>query len=118
MQAPFEADAQMKQLIVEGRVSGAIAEDGDLVVLGVPHILSKIKLDTADLKKSTCQYFELEELRRGNYESSIAAGEHSNYLPEISCFLGNDYVDNIPGIGSAAVFGTRGRNNRQSIIDS
>ena len=117
VQAPFEADAQMKQLITEGRASGAITEDGDLVVLEVPHILSSTKLDTSDPKKSTCQYFELGALKQGKYASAIAEGDRSNYLPEISCFLGNDYIDNIPNVGSATLFGTGGRSNQKAIID-
>ena len=46
VQAPFEADAQMKQVIEEGGASTAITEDGDLVVFETPHILCKAKIDT------------------------------------------------------------------------
>ncbi|KAL7527054.1 hypothetical protein ACHAXR_001776 [Thalassiosira sp. AJA248-18] len=41
VQAPFEADPQMKQLINEGRAAAAITEDGDLVVYEVPRIMSE-----------------------------------------------------------------------------
>ena len=53
VQAPFEADAQMKQIIEEGRATAAITEDGDLIVYEVPHIFSKTVLNIKDPSKST-----------------------------------------------------------------
>lgn len=41
--APFEVDAQMKQLFSEGRVDAVITEDGDLIVYQCSCILSKFQ---------------------------------------------------------------------------
>jgi len=65
IQAPFEADVQIKQIIAERRATAAITEDGDLVVFGVPCILSQTKIDTLAPDKSTCQYFSQDELKSG-----------------------------------------------------
>ena len=119
VQAPFEADAQIKQLILEGTVDAAITEDGDLVVFGVPSILSMTKIDTLDPEKSDCDFFNIDDLKSGNYDSPIAEGNRSDYLAEISCLLGNDYIDNIPGIGPTAVYGTHKnkKQNKGALID-
>lgn len=119
VQAPFEADAQMKQLILEGRASGAITEDGDMVVFGVPHILTHLKFDLLAPENSDCQHFDIEKLKAGEYESPIAVGKRVEYLAVISCLLGNDYIDNIPGVGPAKVFGTsKNAKNQLAIIDT
>ncbi|KAL9188999.1 hypothetical protein ACHAXT_011489 [Thalassiosira profunda] len=118
VQAPFEADAQLKQLIVEGAATAAITEDGDLVVFGTPHILSQAKIDTKRPEKSDCQYFEQEKLKSGEYNSPISVGERHDYLAEISCLLGNDFVDRKRGHGPATVFATGGRSSRVAVIDS
>lgn len=118
-QAPFEADAEMKQIIMEGGASAAITEDGDLVVFDVEHILSQTKIDTLAPKDSTCQYFDMKELKDGAYDSPIAIGRRSEFLAEISCLSGNDYIDNIYNIGSAAIFGThKKRKDQKALIDS
>ncbi len=54
----------MKQVINEGRVRAAITEDGDLVVFKTPCILSKSKIDTTHPTKITCQYFNLDKLKK------------------------------------------------------
>lgn len=118
VQAPFEADAQMTELINEGRASAAITEDGDLVVYETTRILSQTKIDTKDPKKSTCQLFELEKLKRGEYNAEIAVGQRSEYLAEISCFLGNDYIGNMPQVGSAKLFANGQYGKKEAIIDS
>ena len=119
VQAPFEADAQIKQIINEGRATAAITEDGDLVVFEVPFIMSQAKITTLDPKESTCQYFQLSELKGGVYDSAIALGCRSQYLAEISCLSGNDYIANIPDVGPAKIFGShKGRKNQSALIDS
>ena len=119
VQAPFEADAQIKQVINEGRATAAITEDGDLIVFGVPHILSQTKIDTREPEKSTCQYFDVKELKAGSYNSPLAIGRRSEFLPEISCLSGNDYINNLPNIGPASIFGThKNRTNQTALIDS
>ena len=119
VQAPFEADAQIKQIISEGRATAAITEDGDLIVLGVPHILSQAKIDTLAPENSTCQYFDIEKLKDGSYDSLLEEGRRSEFLPEISCLSGNDYINNVHNVGPAAIFGThKSRTNQTALIDS
>lgn len=119
VQAPFEADAQIKQIINEGRATAAITEDGDLVVFEVPFILSRANIISLEPKNSTCQYFQLDKLKAGGYESAIGIGQRAEFLPEISCLSGNDYINNLPNVGSATIFGThKGRANQTAVIDS
>ena len=119
VQSPFEADAQIKQLIKEKRVSAAITEDGDLVVFGVPHVLSQTKIDLLYPEKSTCQYFDVQQLKDGKYKSPIEIGKRCDFLAEISCLSGNDYINNIPNVGPAAIFGTHKKKKDQiALIDS
>ncbi|KAL9189536.1 hypothetical protein ACHAXT_009211 [Thalassiosira profunda] len=118
VQAPFEADAQLKQIVKEGRATGVITEDGDLVVYEVPHILSQTKIDNREPKNSTCQYFDLDKLKSGEYSAEVAKGKRADYLPEISCFLGNDYINNLPDIGPAKIFGTGRYSKQQAVIDA
>ena len=44
--APFEADSQLAWLGRMGRVEYVISEDADLVVLGCPRLLTKVKVET------------------------------------------------------------------------
>ena len=119
VQAPFEADAQIKRIIDEGRATAAITEDGDLIVFGVPHILSQTKIDTLASENSTCQYFDIEKLKDGSYDSLLEKGRRSEFLAEISCLSGNDYINNVPHVGPAAIFGThKKRTNQTALIDS
>lgn len=116
VQGPFEADPQMKQLIEEGKATAAITEDGDLVVYEVPRVMSITKLDAKEPSKSTCQLFVLDKLKRGEYNSAIAAGQRSNYLAEISCFLGNDFMDRMPNAGAATVFATGKHASKENAV--
>ena len=118
VQAPFEADAQIKQMILEGKASGAITEDGDLVVFGVTRILSQTKIDTLTPDKSTCQYFELDELKSGAYGSPIEVGQQAEFLPETSCLSGNDYIDNLPNVGPAVIFGNHKTKKNRCIFST
>ena len=119
VQAPFEADAQIKQLINEGIATAAITEDGDLVVFGVPRLLSQTKFSTLAPEKSTCQLFDVDELKAGKYNSPIAHGYRFNFLTEISCLSGNDYIDNLPNVGPAVIFGNhKTKKNQIALIDS
>ena len=119
VQAPFEADAQIKEIIKDGEATAAITEDGDLVVFRVTHILSQTKIDTLAPDKSTCQYFELDELKSGAYGSPIEVGRRAEFLSEISCLSGNDYIDNLPNVGPAVIFGNhKTRKNQTALIDS
>ena len=54
----------------------------------------------------------------GDYNASIAVGQQSKYLAEISCFLGNDYINNMLQVGSAKLFATGQYNRKEAIIDS
>ena len=108
VQAPFEADAQMKQLINEKRAYGAITEDGDLIVYEMPHVLSKTKIDTTKPESSKCQHFSLYKLQTGAYASRIT-GRRLRYLPEISCLMGNDYIERWRLNGPTRVLGKDGK---------
>ena len=118
VQAPFEADAQIAKLIEKKVADAALTEDGDFVVFGVPHILSRTKVETGSPETSTCQYFNIEDLRNEKYNSPIV-GRRLEYLAEISCLAGNDYIDNIPYVGPTKIFGTAKRKKDQTaLIDS
>lgn len=79
---------------------------------------SKTSINTDMFNKSKCQYFEFDKLRRsGGYNSELGKGQRLiDYLEEISCLLGNDYISRLHGNGLATVLsGVRGGN---SLIDS
>lgn len=119
VQSPFEADSQMKQLIDEGAATAAITEDGDLVVLGVPHILSKTALLHKNPEKSTCQYFDSDKLRSGEYESPISVSNRIDFLPEIAAILGCDYYEGLSGIGPGRLFAIGKKlEGKEAVIDS
>ncbi|EJK46761.1 hypothetical protein THAOC_34559 [Thalassiosira oceanica] len=103
VQAPFEADAQMKQLANEGDVSGAITEDGDLVIYEMPCILSKAKIDSKLPEKSSCQCFHLDKLKDGTYNAELK-GKRIEYMAELACLLGCDFIGNIAKVGPAKIF--------------
>ena len=107
VQAPFEADAQMKQLVNEKKAYGAITEDGDLIVYELPHVFSKTKIDTTKPESSKCQHFSLYKLQTGEYASQIT-GRRLRYLPEISCMMGNDYIKRWKSNGPTKVLGKNG----------
>eukprot|EP00956_Cyclotella_meneghiniana_P010453 scaffold14537_cov45-Cyclotella_meneghiniana.AAC.8 len=66
--------------------------------------MSQTKITTLDRKESTCQYFQLSELKTGSYGSAIAFGCRYDYLAEILCLSGNDYIANIPDVGPTKIF--------------
>ena len=115
VQAPFEADAQMTQLVKDGKAGAAITEDGDLIVYRTAHICSRTKVDTQHPERSKCQYFDFGKLTRGGYSAEIAKGNRLDYLEEISCLLGNDYIARLYGNGPATVL--QGTNGRRPLID-
>ena len=81
--------------------------------------MSQTKITTLDPKESTCQYFQLSELKTGSYGSAIAFGCRYDYLAEISCLSGNDYIANIPDVGPTKIFDShKSRKNQSSLIDS
>mmetsp|Transcript_2100 Transcript_2100/g.3218 ORF Transcript_2100/g.3218 Transcript_2100/m.3218 type:complete len:677 (-) Transcript_2100:130-2160(-) len=114
IQAPFEADAQMKQLVVEKRAQGAITEDGDLIVYQMPNVYSKTTIDTNKPESSKCQHFSLHKLQTGAYASRIK-GRRLRYLPEISCLMGNDYIKRWKFNGPIKVLGKN--DGDQCLID-
>lgn len=81
--------------------------------------MSQTKITTLDRKESTCQYFQLSELKTGSYGSAIAFGCRYDYLAEILCLSGNDYIANIPDVGPTKIFDShKSRKNQSSLIDS
>ena len=83
-----------------------------MVVFGVPRLLSQTKFSTLAPEKSTC-------LKAGKYKSPIAHGYRFNFLTEISCLSGNDYIDNLPNVGPATIFGNhKTKKNQIALIDS
>ena len=84
--APFEADAQLAQLEIDGVVDGAIAEDADLIALGVKLLVCKIhpiyKNNKEDMGK--CQI-----IKRDSCPGISKWTEESLLLAAM--LLGNDY---------------------------
>lgn len=109
VQAPFEADAQMQQLLKEGRVDGIITDNGDVIVYGCSHVYSMITIDTNNPEKSECQHFDRKKLRNEEYDSLLASRQRLDFLPEVSCLLGNDYIGRLHKNGPQTVLsGVRG----------
>merc|ERR1712157_664582 len=96
--APYEADIQICYLVKHGFADFAITEDSDLLVLGCPTTVFKMKLD--------CKYVDEIRLENvfSNSENSKNNSEFSNLtsddLQKICVLSGCDYLPGgLPGFG-------------------
>lgn len=107
--SPFEADAQMVYLEKRGYVDMVMSDDGDLIIIGVCCLLSDIKFDFDNPKKSTCRLYD----RSSNYQFIAKWGK---IMAEVSCLLGNDYIHRVRGNGPATLF--EGKQNQKAVAMS
>ncbi|KAL0030113.1 hypothetical protein WJX79_008504 [Trebouxia sp. C0005] len=89
--APFEADAQMAYLAVNGIVHSVITEDSDLLPYGCPRVLFKMD------KAGEGQEIVAADLAQ-NRDPSFIGFTHQMFL-EMCIFAGCDFLKALPGIG-------------------
>ncbi|KAL0226966.1 hypothetical protein P9112_014290 [Eukaryota sp. TZLM1-RC] len=90
--APYEADSQIAYLASQGVIDGALAEDSDFLVWGVPLLLTKLKVETAMVECYTTSAI---------FSSSTSPlyGRTSTFFKIVTILSGCDYLQNPPGIG-------------------
>ncbi|KAL0050067.1 hypothetical protein WJX82_003781 [Trebouxia sp. C0006] len=89
--APFEADAQMAYLAVNGLVHSVITEDSDLLPYGCPRVLFKMD------KAGEGQEIVAADLAQNRDPSFI--GFTQQMFLEMCIFAGCDFLKALPGIG-------------------
>lgn len=94
--APYEADAQMRYLELNGLVDGIITEDSDLLVFGCQHVYFKLDALSATVTSIARSNF-------GSVQSSEGGlsllGWNDTQFRHMSILSGCDYLPSIPGIG-------------------
>uniref|UniRef100_A0A7S1T5B9 Exonuclease 1 n=1 Tax=Compsopogon caeruleus TaxID=31354 RepID=A0A7S1T5B9_9RHOD len=89
--APYEADAQLALLSLQGYIESVITEDSDLIVYGCSNILFKMnKFGEGSLYASD----KLTEMR----EWSFAEFTREMFVM-MSCLAGCDFFEGVPGLG-------------------
>jgi len=89
--APYEADAQMAALALDGHVSAVVTEDSDLVAYGTPRVLFKLAPDG-----SCC---EILANRLGRCRELNLAGWDAAQVLHLCVLAGCDYAPSVPGVG-------------------
>lgn len=89
--APYEADAQLAFLSLNGLADAVITEDSDLIVFGAKRIIYKLD------KAGNAKQVNLDNLPK-NKEMNFSKFSFINFRH--MCLLsGCDYLENIPGVG-------------------
>ena len=99
--APYEADAQMYHLVKSGYAEVAISDDSDLIALGCPVVLFRLK-PTGHCTVLDLTEFNLDpELRSQVKDHSLRyfLGFSRKQMIETCVLAGCDYLPNIKGIG-------------------
>ncbi|KAK9828537.1 hypothetical protein WJX72_000649 [[Myrmecia] bisecta] len=89
--APYEADAQMAYLAMNGLVDAVITEDSDLLPYGCPRVFFKMD------KTGDGQEIAIADLGH-NRDLSFVGFSHQMFL-EMCIFAGCDFLKALPGIG-------------------
>lgn len=89
--APYEADAQLAYLCINGIVDAVVSEDSDLIPYGCQRVL--FKMDRAGEGK------EVQRARLGMCEGLKLSSFTDDMFLDMCILSGCDYLDNIPGIG-------------------
>ncbi|KAL1521826.1 hypothetical protein AB1Y20_021477 [Prymnesium parvum] len=102
--APYEADAQIVFLVINGYCNAAISEDSDLLAYGCPHTVFKLDRDGHGRLVSfdNLQYAVDAKTGRALFDGSWKdEWEHwKHHLFRAMCILaGCDYLAGIPGVG-------------------
>ncbi|KAL6758969.1 PIN domain-like protein [Haematococcus lacustris] len=94
--APYEADAQMAYLALNGDVWAVVTEDSDLLAYGCPRVL--YKLDKMGNGEEIC----LDDLPL-NQGVSFMGFSHTMFL-EMCIMAGCDFLPSLPGIGAKRAY--------------
>lgn len=90
--APYEADAQLAYLYLNGKVQMVITEDSDLLVFGVKKVFFKM-----DRAGNGC---EVDLARMGEIDDEIDLRTFNHDMFMTTCIMsGCDYLDSIKGVG-------------------
>ncbi|KAG9032667.1 Rad2 nuclease [Tulasnella sp. JGI-2019a] len=89
--APYEADAQLAYLELNGMVDGIVTEDSDLLVFGCKNVLFKLDPD------GNCVSIRRERL--GSVSDAPMSGWGDKEFREMAILSGCDYLPSVVGLG-------------------
>jgi len=91
--APFEAKWQLVKFECSKKIDGIICVDSDFVILGAENLYIDMRFNK---RSPTCHHYKRDP---DLYGSRFNLHMYKNILPEASNFMGNDYIEAIPGTG-------------------
>ncbi|GAQ80053.1 DNA repair protein XPGC [Klebsormidium nitens] len=89
--APYEADAQLAYLVINGLVDAVITEDSDLLAHGCPKVLYKMDKFGNGMQILYADLVKTKELCFTNFTQQMVL--------EMCIFSGCDYLASLPGMG-------------------
>ncbi|WAR52720.1 hypothetical protein PtB15_2B145 [Puccinia triticina] len=89
--APYEADAQLRYLEMQGEVDAVITEDSDLLVYGARNVLFKLDPSGNCIHISRDEFKQLEDKRMALWSDQ--------QFRQMAMLSGCDYLASIPGLG-------------------
>lgn len=89
--APYEADAQMAYLALNGLVDAVLTEDSDLLCYGCPKVFFKMDKTGEGEEVQLCELPQARELAFQGFGHDL--------FQEMCVLAGCDFVDSLPGIG-------------------
>ena len=98
IQAPCEAEQQLVMLEKQGLIDAIISEDGDNLILGAKTVVTRISWK--NWQGQCCCIYNSDSIWQ---RPCAGDGKWVGWLPELACFLGNDYITNLYGLGYAKV---------------
>jgi exonuclease-1 len=113
--ADYEADYEIAKLYATGQIDACITEDSDLVGYGVDQIIFKYCLQTGNFDYLDCTRPYEHVTSEGDTGTTMAKGHKKATLITLhnltrdqrallATFMGNDYLQNPPGIGIVTVY--------------
>lgn len=95
--APYEADAQLAYLALQGMVYAVISEDSDMLVYGCPRVLFKL-----DPRTGIGQEITIANLQH-NHRPSFRGWDHAQFV-QLCILMGCDFLKSPKGIGDKKAY--------------
>lgn len=95
--APYEADAQLAYLALQGMVHAVISEDSDMLVYGCPRVLFKL-----DGRTGIGHEIVIANLPH-NHRPSFRGWDHSQFV-QLCILMGCDFLKSPKGIGDKKAY--------------
>ena len=96
--APGEAEHQLVEFQNEGIIDVILTRDADLIPLGAQRVIYDLKLNYAEVEKSTMVLYDRDKTV-GEGTEFAEMRDYKDHLPEYASLLGTDYCKRVSGIG-------------------